>query len=75
MDNSKTLKFKLRKILKSRKITQSELAERTGISRNAINGLAGDVRQIRLDSIYRISEALEIEPGELFEVGEDPDGQ
>lgn len=62
------VRFRLAHILKERKMTQKELADRSGVSRQAISKLAGTPRQVRLDTLEAICKTLDIEPGDLFEL-------
>lgn len=62
------VRFRLSKILKERGIKQIELAQKAGLSENAVSDLTGEgVRQIRLDTIARICDALNITPADLLE--------
>lgn len=55
---------------KLKKMTQSELAEKIGISRTHLSNIEAmnTVTSVSLDVIFDISEALEIEPEVLFKM-------
>lgn len=62
-----------RNIKKYRKlagITQAELAERIGVSHEFIrrNESKKGIKSFSVDTIWKISVALEIDPGKLFEI-------
>jgi DNA-binding Xre family transcriptional regulator len=59
-------RLRLAEILRERNITQTKLAEMTGISENAISKLVGSPVQIRLDTVDKICRALNISKDELF---------
>ena len=62
------VKLRLSSILKQRKLKQIDLATLTKLSENTISDLTGNaVRQIRLDTIARLCDALSIQPGDLLE--------
>lgn len=61
------MEFKLNKILKEKCMTQAELALAVGLSRNAVNTLANNPRQIRLETLGALCKALDKEPNDLFE--------
>jgi putative transcriptional regulator len=62
------LETKLHEILGKRRMTQSKLAEITGISRNTIHLLYHDKwNMIGRSTIEKICETLKISPGVLFE--------
>lgn len=61
------VRLRLAEILKKRKMTQRELAEKAGLTTQTISLMAsGYPRQIRLETIDAICEALEIEVGDLI---------
>jgi len=61
------IKLNLKKILADKGINQKEAAEITGLSENTVSKLVGSgLRQIRIDTIDRLCEKLEITPAELF---------
>lgn len=66
MDNMSPVRLRLAEILSERNMTQVELAQKTGLSENAISKLTGSPRQIRMDTIEQICRTLGIAPGDLF---------
>jgi DNA-binding Xre family transcriptional regulator len=49
-------------------MSQSELARRSGVSLVTVNGIANNrTRQVSLETLDRLSRALDVGPGELFE--------
>ena len=60
-------------MLARRKMRSKELAERIGITEQNVSLLkSGKVKGVRFDTIEKICEALECQPGELLEYR--PDG-
>lgn len=57
---------KIRRLRKERGLTQSDLADRSGISFRAIQNLESGNRTPRADTIEMISQALGVPPGELL---------
>ena len=63
------VRIRLDRILFDRKIKQNVLAEQTGLSPNTISGLATNgATMIRLSTLAKVCEALDIQPGDLFEL-------
>ena len=63
-----TVRLRLSHILKTRGLKQKDFAAKVGLAENTISDLTNNsVRQIRLDTIARICDTLEIQPGELFD--------
>ena len=60
------VRLRLDDLRKARGMSQKELAKKAGVSENTISKLIGRPRQIRLDTIDRLCDALNVEPGELF---------
>ena len=57
-------------MLARRKMTSRELAERIGISEQNLSLLkSGKVKGVRFETLARICEALECQPGDLLEAG------
>lgn len=56
---------KIRSIMARKGITQTELSKRLGITQAAVSSQLG--RNIRMDNFISICEALEINPGEVFQ--------
>ena len=66
------IKTNLSRILGERRITQAELARRTGLQANTINAVYNDEwKQVSRKTIYKICNALEIDMSELFELTRD----
>lgn len=63
--------FILREILKERKITSRELAEKTGIPIRTISEYRGRRKEPSLSNGLKIADALEMDAHDLF--GEDED--
>lgn len=60
--------FRLKSVLKEKKMTIGKLSELTGISRNTISLLIhGKSQGIQFNTLYKIAEQLEVPIGELFE--------
>ncbi len=62
----KELGKKIRALRKERRLTQEELGELAGLSYKFIGEVERGVVNISLDSIVKISNALGVEPQELF---------
>jgi DNA-binding Xre family transcriptional regulator len=60
------IRIRLSEILKQREMTQKDLAEKAGVSRNAISRLTGNPRQVSLTTIDRVCTALDIDPGAII---------
>ena len=61
-------------MLVRRKMRSRELAERVGITEQNISLLkSGKVRGVRFDTLARICEALQCQPGDLLEYRSDAD--
>lgn len=62
------IKFKLKRVLADREMTQRELAEKTGIRPPTISAMAtGKIGRVPVDALERICAALECQPGDLME--------
>ena len=60
-------------MLARRKMRSRELAERVGITEQNISLLkSGKVRGVRFDTLARICEVLQCQPGDLLEFQPDP---
>jgi len=67
MENTMTpVRLRLAELLRERKITQKDLAQKTGLSEMAVSKLVKGNAQIRFDTIETLCKVLEIEPGDLF---------
>jgi len=63
------LRTKLSRILGDRRITQLELAEKSGLTPHTISAVYNEKwKQISKDTIVKICAALEIDISELFEL-------
>lgn len=63
-----TARFRLREWLEKKAVSQNELQRRSGVSFTTINAIANNkTRQVHLDTLEKLAEALGIEPGELLE--------
>ena len=61
-------RFRLQKLLDDSGVNMSELARKADVSFVTINAMAKNrTRQVRLETLDRISTALGVEPGELLE--------
>ena len=49
-----------------RALTQEELAQRAGLSKNAVNRLEVDKTEPRMSSLRKLAKALEVDPSELI---------
>ena len=64
------MRLRLDEIIKEMGITQAELAERTGLSRQSINRLVNNPRQVRLSTLEALIKELDVEINKLFKKGE-----
>jgi putative transcriptional regulator len=61
-------------MLARRKMRSRELAERIGITEQNLSLLkSGKVRGVRFETLQKICEALQCQPGDLLEYRPDPD--
>jgi putative transcriptional regulator len=66
------VRLRLSDILKERSMRQIELAAKSGLSENTISDLTNNaVRQIRLDTLAKICDSLDLKPGDLFDYTKD----
>ena len=67
----KTIRLKVSDLMEKKGVSTAQLVERTGMAYNTALGLRrGVATRIDLDVIARVCEALEVQPGELFELVE-----
>lgn len=61
--------FKLKDLLKEKRISNTEFSEMTGISRTSLSQLAnGKSQGIQFDTLERICLSLNVKPGDLFDI-------
>lgn len=61
-------------LLARRKVRSKELAERVGVSEQALSMIkTGKIKGIRFSTLIAICDALDCQPGELFEFRRVPD--
>ncbi|MBQ3834064.1 MAG: helix-turn-helix transcriptional regulator, partial [Elusimicrobia bacterium] len=54
------LSFKIFKLLKTKKITQKELSERTGIKQSSLSRILSDKYKTKTETLQKISKALNV---------------
>jgi putative transcriptional regulator len=65
-----SVRFRLHEVLaeRSEELSQSELSRRSGVSLTTVNAIAlNKTRQVSLETLDKLCEALGVEPGELLE--------
>jgi len=66
--NNKTIVVNLDVVMAKRKISLTELSERVGISMTNLSNLkTGKARAIRFTTLEALCEALDCQPGDLFD--------
>lgn len=60
------LQLRIKELCKEQGITLNTLAERIGVSQPSISGLATGKQKPSLDTLEKLSQALNVEVGELF---------
>lgn len=63
----------LRRVRKSTGLSQEELADRAGLHRTYISSIERAERNVSLENIFLLAEALGVEPGDLLKPVEDKD--
>lgn len=63
---AKEIGDKIRRFRKERGLTQSDLADRSGVSFRAIQNIEAGERTPRSDTVEMIAQALGVQPGELL---------
>ena len=70
MDQIKNIIVNLDVVMAQRKISLTELSDNVGISMTNLSNLkTGKARAIRFTTLAALCEALDCQPGELFEYG------
>ena len=67
-DKKPVVRFVLDKILKNQGMNKSTAAEKIGLSKTAIYNLTSVPNAVRMDTLTKICEALDLTPGDLFEL-------
>lgn len=60
------IKLRLKEICKEQKITLNELAERMGVSRVSLSGIATGKQKPSFDTLEKLANSLGVEVSELF---------
>jgi len=69
IDMTGTIKMKVSEILDQKGISTAEFAEKTGFAYNtALSIRRGNFSRIGLDTLYKICEVLDVDPGDVFEM-------
>jgi DNA-binding XRE family transcriptional regulator len=63
----KTVQYRIKLLLNKRKLTPYMLAQRLGVSPQAVYKMLGDEGNPQLDVIEKIAKILDVEPHKLFE--------
>jgi len=65
----KMIRLKISDLMEKKGVNTAQLVEKTGIAYNTALGLRrGVATRLDLDVMARVCEALEVQPGELFEL-------
>jgi transcriptional regulator with XRE-family HTH domain len=64
----------LRHFRTSTGLSQEELADRAGLHRTYISSVERAERNISLENIFLLAEALDVEPGDLLKTTDNEDG-
>ncbi len=57
---------RIKEVLEAKRVTQTWLAEKLGKSYNMVNGYVQNRKQPRLEVLYQIAEALDVDVKELL---------
>lgn len=57
---------RIAELRKARGLTQEQLAERLGVDKTTVSKFETAGNDIRLSTLYRLAEALDVEPGALL---------
>jgi len=63
----------MRAIRKSTGLSQEELADRAGLHRTYISSIERAERNVSLENIFLLAQALDVEPGALLRPADDMD--
>lgn len=55
------------RLRRQKKLTQAQVAERSGIHFSEISRIEGGLRDLRLSTLVRLARALNVKPGRLLE--------
>ncbi|GAA0134744.1 helix-turn-helix transcriptional regulator [Paenibacillus sp. YSY-4.3] len=67
-----SIRCRLGEIMKERRLTNKEVVELTGVSRNTITSLAANAtKRIDYDTLEGLCRGLQVTPGDLIEYVED----
>ena len=66
MELRKAFARNLRAARLAKKISQEELAERAGLHRNYVGGVERGERNVALENIVRLAQALSVSPRDFF---------
>lgn len=69
-NKSLKIQFNLSAILAEKELSQRKAADMTGISKNGISVLAGEPKQIQIETLEKLCNGLNVSPSDLFVVGE-----
>lgn len=64
---------KVKEVIDRRGTSQSWLAEQVGITKNAMNSIYQNKSQPRLETLFKIAQALEVDICDLIERGSAPE--
>ncbi len=66
-----TTRLRVKELLRERRWTMKVLAEKTGISESYLTHIKNGTRRWNEDALKKLSEAFELEPVDLFDLGKD----